>query len=54
MAFQPIQEPNSCVVNAIAYLKGENSVPEDWMIDCNNLHQGGKKRSQCELCTQLL
>ena len=54
MAFVPIQEPNSCVVNAIAYLKGENSVPEDWMIDYNNLHQGGKKRSQCELCTQLL
>ena len=47
MAFVPIQEPNSCVVNAIAYLKGENSVPEDWMIDYNNLHQGGKK-NQCE------
>ena len=44
MAFVPIQEPNSCVVNAIAYLKGENSVPEDWMIDYNNLHQEGKKK----------
>ena len=57
MAFEPIQEPNSCVVNAIAYLKGENSVPEDWMIDYNNLHQEGKnfkKRSQCENSNRLL
>ena len=45
MAFVPIQEPNSCVVNAIAYLRGKDSVPEDWMIDYNNLHQEGKKKS---------
>ena len=54
MAFEPIQEPNSCVVNAIAYLKGEDSLPDDWMIDYNNLHQEGKKRSQCENSNRLL
>ena len=39
--FQPLEATNSCVVNSIAYLKGLESVPEDWMTDIDNIHKEG-------------
>ena len=38
MPFVPLDELKSCVLNAIAYLKGHDQYPEDWMRDVDNLH----------------
>ena len=38
MGFTPDIYPNSCVLNATAYISGCDKVPDGWMTDINNLH----------------
>ena len=39
MVFTPVEGPNSCVINSIAYIAGFDKVPVDWMTDLSNLYQ---------------
>ena len=37
MQFEPLHEPNSSVFNTVAYLKGYNRFPEDWLRNSNDV-----------------